>query len=153
LGNDKNIWIADHFRIVGETVCQYSKDKLNKELSMGYGYAYLGKAQEWFEVMYEHGGLGPIGKTFNGGTGGSGAVDLDYAADWHHDHELYMSYTIDDHIIEFGTETEIEEAIKTQVMRHKNKPKFGPSFKPTYWTSARNIEVGVAALKKYGRYE
>ena len=22
------------------------------------------------------------------------AVDLDYAADWHHEHELYMSYTI-----------------------------------------------------------
>lgn len=153
MGNDKNLWITEHFRIVGETICQYSKEKARKDLYMSYGYAFLGKAQEWFEVMLEHGGLGPLGKTFNGGCGGRGAVDLEKAADWHHEHGLFISYTIDDHIIEFGSPSEIEEAIKQQVLRHKNQPKFAPSFKPTYWTKAENVDIGVKALKKYGRYE
>ncbi len=151
--NEKNLWIADHYRRVGETICQYSKDKAGKELYMGWGLAFMGKSQEFFETMYEHGGQGPVGTTFNGGTGGQGACDLDKLADWCHERELYLSFTIEDHTIEFGTPSEIEEAIKQQIMRHKDKPKFGPSFKPTYFTSFENVEIGVAALKKYGRYE
>jgi hypothetical protein len=153
LGNDKNLWITKNYKDVGETVCQHSKDKWGKELWMGWGLSLLGKSQEFFETMYEHGGLGPVGKTFNGGTGGRGAADLDKLADWCHDHELYFSFTIEDHTIEFGSPSEIEEAIKQQIMRHKSKPKFGPSFKPTYWTKAENVDIGVKALKKYGKYE
>jgi hypothetical protein len=153
LGNNQNLWIVDHFKAVGENVCQYSKDKLGKELVMGFGYAFLGKALEWYQVMWDHGGMGPVGKCFNGGTGGRGSVDLEKAADWHHEHQCYLSFTIDDHIMEFGSPTEIEEAIKKTCLDHKHMPKFGPSFKPTYWTPAANVDIAVKALKKYGRYE
>jgi hypothetical protein len=64
-----------------------------------------------------------------------------------------MCFTIDDHIMEFGSPSEIEEAVKELCLRHKHMPKFAPGFKPTYWTPAQNVDIAVAAVKKYGRYE
>ena len=150
---EKHLWITEHFAAVGKTLGSYCKETLGKKMPMTYGYAYMGGALTWYQVMWENGGLGPVGETFNGGIGGSGEVDLDKAAEWHHEHECHMSYTVDDKVIEFGSPSEIEEVIKKQVLDHKHMPKFAPSFKPPYWTQQENVDIAVAALKKYGRYE
>lgn len=150
---EKHLWITDYFRAVGTSLAAYSKEKLGRRMPMTYGYAYMGGALTWYQIMYENGGLGPVGETFNGGLGGRGAVDLEKAANWHHEHECHMCFTIDDHIMEFGSQTEIEEAIKKHCDDHKHMPRFAPAFKPPYWTKQGNVDIAVAALKKYGRYE
>ena len=150
---EEYLWTTDHYRIIGTTLGNYSKEKLGRKMPMTYGYAYMGGALTWYQVMWENGGLGPLGETFNGGFGGRGEVDLEKAADWHHEHECHMEFTIDDHIMEFGSPTEIEEAIKKHCLDHKHMPRFAPAFKPPYWTSPENVDIAVAALKKYGRYE
>ncbi len=151
MGN--NMWMVDHFTKIGTTIASYAEKEMGKKLLMTYGYAFLGKALEWYQIFWGNGALGPVGTTFNGGIGGRGGVDLEKVADWHHEHECVLSYTIDDHITEFGSPSEIEEAIKKHCLDHKHMPRFAPAFKPPYWTPLKNVDIGVEALKKYGRYE
>ena len=150
---EKYLWTTDHYRLIGTNLAEYSVERLGRKMPLYYGYAFMGGALTWYQVMWDQGGLGPVGETFNGGSGGRGEVDLEKAADWHHEHECHMSFTIDDHITEFGSPTEIEEAIKKHCLDHKHMPRFAPGFKPPYWTSPENVDIAVAALKKYGRYE
>ncbi|TAK34924.1 MAG: hypothetical protein EPO21_07960 [Chloroflexota bacterium] len=147
------MWTADYFSTLGKTLSQYAVEKMGRRIHLFYGYAYMGKSYEWFTQMYEVGGLGPAGETFNGGMGGRGAVDLEKSADWHHEHECFMSYTIEDRIMEFGSPTELEEAVKQHCLSHKHMPRFAPGYKPPYWTPFENLDIAIAAHKKYGRYD
>ena len=113
----------------------------------------MGKAIEAYNLMYQYGGLGPAGELFNGGYGGRGEVDLDAAAQWHYEHECYVSMSILDHTAEFGPISQIEEEIKELCEKHKHMPKFVPGFKSTYWTPMAHLDAAAAAFKKYGRYE
>ena len=150
---ENNLWICDHYSIIGKTLSQYAVEKTGRKIHLSYAYAYLGKALEWYRIMWEHGGLGPAGETFNGGLGGRGQVDLEKAAEWHHKHGLYMSFTIDDHTMESGPISKIEGEVKEHVLHHKHMPKFAPGAKPSYWTPMAHADAAVAAFKKYGRYE
>lgn len=106
-----------------------------------------------YPVVWEYGALGPAGEMWNGGCGGRGECDLDAVAQWHHEHECYCSISIEDHTLEFGTQSEIEEAVKDHVMKHKHMPKFAPGIIPPYWTPAKNFDTAIKAFKKYSRYE
>lgn len=147
------MWTAEYFATLGKTLGKLAVEKLGRKIPLTYGYAYMGKSLEWFAQMWEVGGLGPVGETFSGGRGGRGAVDLEKAADWHHEHGCSMSFTIEDHIMEFGSLSEIEEAVKENCLRHKHMPSFGPAFKPPYFTPFEKVDAAVKAHKKYSRYD
>ena len=149
----RNAWIADEYATIGKTLSQYALEKMGRKIHLSYGYAYMGGVFEWYPVLWEHGGLGPAGETFNGGTGGRGQADLETAAEWHHEHECYVSFTIEDDILEFGSPSEIEEAVKEHCLNHKHMPRFAPGYKPPYWTPPEKVDIAIAAHKKYGRYD
>lgn len=148
-----NEWILGYHAKLGKTLSQYAEEKLGRKIHLSYGYGFMGKALQAYPKMWESRALGPAGETFNGGFGGRGAVDLEAAANWHHTHECYMSFTIEDHAMEFGPVSAIEEQMKAHVLNHKHMPKFVPSAKATYHTPQVHIDAAIAAARKYGRYE
>lgn len=148
-----NEWILDYNAKLGRTLCQYAEEKLGRKIHLAYGYGFMNKAMDAYAKMWEHGALAPAGESFNGGYGGRGEVDLEAAADWHHEHGCYMTFSIFDHTAENGPVSAIEEEMKELVMKHKHMPKFVPGFKATYWTPQAHIDAAVAAVRKYGRYE
>jgi len=149
---DKDMWVFDHFRDIGKSLSRYAAVNMEGRLHLSYAYAFMGKALDWYSQAWESGAMGPIGETFNGGLGGRGDVDLEKAAQWHDEHGCLMGFCIDDHIMEFGSPSEIEEAIKANCLSHKHMPRFLPAFKPNYWVRPQNVDVAVAAVKKYGGY-
>ena len=150
---EKSMYVTDQYRNIGESLSQYAVEKLGKKVPLWYGYAFMGGALDWYQKMWDHGGLGPVGETFVGGIGGRGQCDLEAAGDWHYEHECLISYTIEDEIMEFGSPSDIEEAVKKLCLRHKHQPKFIPGMKPTYWTPPQNLDAAIEAVKKYGSYE
>lgn len=113
----------------------------------------MNQALKAYPIMWEHGGLGPAEEFFNGGYGGRGEVDLDAAANWHHEHGCFLSMSIENPPMEFGPISEIEEQVKDLVLKHKHMPRFIPGAKATYRAPFPHIEAAFAAVKKYGRYE
>jgi len=148
-----NEWIIGYHKKLGEALSQYAREKLGRPIHLFYGYGFMGKALQAYDIMWKYGGLGPAGELFNGGYGGRGEVDLEAAANWHHEHECFVSFTIEDHPMEFGPVSEIEEQMKTHVLNHKHMPRFLPAFKSTYWTPMAHIDAAIAIIKKYGKYE
>jgi hypothetical protein len=150
---ESNEWIIGYHKKLGEALSQYAKEKLGRPIHLAYGYGFMGKAMQAYDLMWKYGGLGPAGELFNGGYGGRGQVDLEAAAKWHHEHGCYLTFTIEDHTVEFGPISQIEEELKKHVLDHKHMPKFVPGIKATYWTPMAHIDAAVATMKKYGRYE
>jgi hypothetical protein len=150
---DGNEWTLDIFGTLGKTFSKYAKEKLGRPIHLSYGYPFMAKALEAYPKCWEHAALGPAGETWNGGTGGRGEVDLEAAADWHHEHGLYMSFSGTDSITENGPISAIEEEVKDIVLKHKHQPKFVLDIFPPYWTPPAHIDAAIAAQKKYGRYE
>ncbi|MFC1925668.1 hypothetical protein ACFLW2_03110 [Chloroflexota bacterium] len=148
-----NEWVIEYHKKLGKALSEYAVEKLGRPTLLVYGYALMGKAMKSYPIMWEHGGLGPAGELFNGGYGGRGEVDLEEAANWHHEHGCFLSYSIEDHPMEFGPISEIEEQMKAHVLKHKHMPRFVPAAKATYWAPMEHIDAAFAAVKKYGRYE
>ena len=148
-----NEWILDYYGTLGKTLSKYAKEKLGRPIHLSYGYPYMAKALEAYPIGWEHSALGPAGETWNGGCGGRGEVDLEASANWHHEHECYMSFSITDPTLENGPISAIEEEMKEHVLKHKHMPKFAPGIVPPYWTPPEHVDAAIAAARKYGRYE
>ena len=146
------MYIIDSFATLGKELSNYSKEKYGKPVHLSFGYAFMGKALEWAEVMWDRGGLGPAGETWNGGSGGRGSVDLWKLAEWHHEHQCYMAASIEDTTLENGPISAIEEEVKEWVLKHKHMPKFAPAINPTYWTPPEHTDAAIATFKRYARY-
>jgi len=148
-----NEWIADYHARIGKTLSEYAKEKLGRPIHLAYGYGLMAKSLDWFNHMWERGGLGPAGETFNGGLAGRGEDDREALIDWNYEHDCYICTSIDDHPMEFGPISAIDEALKEHIEKHKHMPKFIPSVKCLYETPPEYVDAAVAAFKKYGRYE
>jgi len=148
-----NEWIIDYYRILGETWSQYARETLGRPIHLSYGHGFMGKANKAYPIMWEYGGLGPAGERYNGVLGAWGEADLEAAANWMHEHECYCQQAIQDHTLENGPISAIEEEAKELVLKHKHMPKFFPVGVPTYWTPLEHSDACLAAIKKYGRYE
>jgi len=150
---DGNEWTLGYFKTIGKTLSEHAVSKWGEKIHLSYGYPYMGKALEAYPYCWEYGALGPAGELFNGGCGGRGEVDLEASANWHHEHECFMSFSITDHTLEYGPISAIEEEVKEHVLRHKHMPKFAPGIIPPYWTPPEHVDAAIAAARKYGRYE
>jgi hypothetical protein len=150
---ERNEWVLDYHAKLGRTLSKYAEEKLGRKIHLSYGYGLMSKAMQAYDLMWAHGALGPAGETFNGGLGGRGEVDLEAAANWHYEHECYLTISIEDHPMEFGPISAIDEALKEHILRHKHMPKFIPSVKCLYNTPYTYVDAAIAAFKKYGRYE
>ena len=148
-----NEWICEYYVKLARTLSEYAVEKLGRPILLIYGYGLMGKAMQAYDIMWEHGGLGPAGELFNGGYGGRGEVDLEAAANWHYEHECFLSFSIEDHPMEHGPISAIEEQMKEHVLSHKHMPRFIPGAKATYWTPMEHIDAAYATVKKYGRYD
>ena len=148
-----NEWICDYHKRLGTELSEYAVEKLGREIHLAYGYGFMGKAVQSYDIMWKHGALGPAGKLFNGGMGGRGQADLDEVARWHHEHECYVVVSILDHTMEFGPIPALDEEIKEFIGKHKHMPKFVIGLKATYWTPQAHCDAAIAAAKKYGRNE
>jgi hypothetical protein len=148
-----NEWILDMYGTLGKTLSKHAKEKMGRPIHLSYGYPFMAKQLEALPIGWEHGALGPAGETWNGGCGGRGEVDLEKSADWHHEHECYMSFSITDPTLEYGPISAIEEEVKEHVLKHKHMPKFAPGIIPPYWTPPAHVDAAIAAARKYGRYE
>ena len=148
-----NEWICDYEAKIGRTLSKYAIEKLGRPIHLAYGYGLMAKALDWYNALWERGGLGPVGETFNGGLGGRGEEDRETLINWHYEHECYIGISIDDHPMEFGPISAIEEECKELVLKHKHMPKFAPGIVPPYWTPPEHVDAAIAAMRKYGRYE
>ena len=150
---DGNEWTLGHFKTIGKTLSEHAVSKLGEKIHLSYGYPLMGMALKAYPYCWEYGALGPAGELFNGGCGGRGEVDLEASANWHHEHECFMSFSITDHTLEYGPISAIEEETKEHVLKHKHMPKFAPGIIPPYWTPPEHVDAAIAAARKYGRYE
>jgi len=150
---DGNEWMLDYYVTIGKELSEHAKEKMGSPIHLSHGYPYTGKGMKAYPKVWDHGALGKAGEMWNGGCGGRGEVDLEAAANWHHEHECFMSFSIEDHTLEFGTLSEIEEAVKEHVLKHKHMPRFAPGIIPPYWTPPAHFDAAIAAARKYGRYE
>ena len=150
---DGNEWMLDSYKLVGETLSAYAKEKLGRPVHLNHGYPFTGMANKAFPIVWKHGALGPAGEMWNGGEGGRGECDLEAAAQWHHEHECLCSYSGHDVIMENGPISAIEEDVKDIVLKHKHMPKFFLDIYAPYWAPMEHIDAAIKAQKKYGRYE
>ena len=145
--------MLDYYVKIGSTLSDYAKEKLGRPIHLSHGYPFMGTALKAYTVVWEYGAMGPAGEAFNGGCGGRGECDLEAAAQWHHEHECFVSFSIEDQTLENGPISDIEEAVKDHVLKHKHMPKFAPGIIPPYWTPSEHFEAAITAARKYGRYE
>lgn len=148
-----NEWILDYFVDLGKILSDHAKEKMGMPIHLSHGYAFMGMQMKALPIVWEHGALGPAGEMWNGGCGGRGEVDLEASAQWHHEHECFVSFSIEDKTLEYGPISAIEEEVKEHVLKHKHMPKFAPGIIPPYWTPSEHFEAAIAAARKYGRYE
>ena len=148
-----NEWIIHYYKELAERWSNYAKEKLGRPIHLSYGHGYMGMANTAYPIMWEHGGLGPAGERYNGVLGALGEADMEAAADWMHEHECYCQQAIPDATLENGPISDIEEAVKELVLKHKHMPKFFPVGVPPYFTPPEHADACIKALKKYGRYE
>jgi len=148
-----NEWTIQSLGELGTHLAQYAKDKLGRPLPLGYGYAYTAMAVRAYPKMIEYKALGPTGETFSGGLAGGGDADMEETARWHHEQKWWQIFAIDEHVLEHGPISKIEEAMKKHTLDHKHMPGFAPGLVPAYWTPQAHVEAAIETCKKYGRYE
>ena len=146
-------WMLDSYRTLGKALSDYAKEKLGRPIHLSHGYPLTGMTMKALPIVWEQGALGPAGEMWNGGAGGRGECDLEAVADWHHEHECFMSFSAHDETMENGPISAIEEEVKDIVLKHKHMPKFTIDIFPPYWAPAEHIDAAIKTQKKYGRYE
>ena len=138
-----NEWVADH----NAELAKYLKS-VDPNCHLSHGYSFLSGIFEWYEVMHARGAIAK--DAFDGGTSGElQNADGKRIVDWHREHDIFISFGIDNVTFEKGPISAIEEQVKWICDLGKDHRRFAPSVVPNWWTPQAHLDAAVEAMRKY----
>jgi len=140
-----NEWVADH----NAELAKYLKS-IDQNCHLSHGYSFLSGIYEWYDVMHARGAIGR--DAFDGGMSGEllGA-DGKKIIDWHQEHDIFISYSIDTETGIKGPVSRIDEEFKALAELGRNHRRFALNFLPTWWTPQAHVDAAVEAMRKYSK--
>ncbi len=152
-----NEWIADLWLELAKDLKAYSMTKpfyknRNLPIHLSHGYSWLSGIKQWYEIGWERGNLRP--DAFDGGTGGD-VTDAkrdeveDLIIKFHGEHNLYTCVGILTAALEKGPASLIEEEAKRLADKMRPYRKVSVQAVAVYFCTQPNLDVAVAAMKKY----